>query len=305
MGFLGEMLTANCYFIRLKGYHLTQRADVFGWGELSPLISLEAGDYFHLSPSGQNIIDMSNGKAKNLQGELYYIPQNLIDKNKQFSLKMIVIERDNESPDDLVLPLSERYISLTPELFFLDSLRTDVSFQPFGSSITMNKQSYQFEILRDTRNCSPDTNEGRANDLRLRLENRLKQLHLHIKHYEEDFLSGGHEYQSYKLPMIKEESISDALDIAETVSTANSSELISLGVRLEKFRKVENFSTVWREYRYLVRRLLKEKIPIQYMEEKLWKKIEVPSIRFHSDWEKLTKNTGTLPPESWNIQRDQ
>ena len=80
ISFLVEVATANCYFIRLNGYHLSQRLDVFGWGELSPLIGLEAGEYYHLAPSGQHKIDISNGEAKNLQGELYYIPQNLIDK---------------------------------------------------------------------------------------------------------------------------------------------------------------------------------------------------------------------------------
>lgn len=300
ISFLSQVATANCYFIRLNGYHLSQRLDVFGWGELSPLIGLEAGDYYHLSPRGQNMIDISNGEAKNFQGELYYIPQNLINKNNQFSLKIIVIERDEESPDDLVLPLRERSISLTSESFFLDSLRTDLSFQPFDDTVTnipQNKQSYQFEILRDSRDCSLDTPEGQANDLRFRLQNKLKQLHLHVKFYEEAFLSGGHEYQSYRLAMIQEGSLSDALDIAGTIASVNSSELISLGVRLEKLRKVENFSNVWREYQYLIRRLLGQKIIIQYMEEKKWKKMEVPSLRFHPDWEKLTKSTGISPPK--------
>ncbi len=307
ISFFGEVVVANCYFIRLNGYHITERLDVFGWGELSPLIGLEAGDYFNLSPRGQNKIDISGGESKSLQGELYYIPQNLIDKNNQFSLRMMVVERDTESPDDLVLPLSERFISLTPKSFFLDSLRTDISFQPFDdtvSSTSQNKQSYQFEILRDSQNCSPDTAEGQANDLRLRLENRLKQLHLHIKHYEEAFLSGGHEYQSYRLPIIRKRSFSKALDISEAVAAVNSSELISLGGTLEKLRKVKDFSSVWREYRYLVRHLLKQKITIYYMEEKEEKKMEVPSLRFHSDWEKFTKSTGILPPKHWNIQRD-
>jgi len=305
ISFLGEVAAANCYFIRLNGYNITKRLDVFGWGELSPLIGLEAGDYFNLSPSGQNKIDISNGNSKNLQGELYYIPQNLIDKNNQFSLKIMVIERDNDTPDDLVLPLSERLISLTPESFFLDSLRTDVSFQPFGdpvSSAAQNKQSYQFEILRDSRNCNIDTPEGQANDLRFRLQNQLKQLQLHIKFYEKAFLSGGNEYQSYRLPMIQKKSFSNALDITETVAAVNSSELISLGVTLEKLRKVENFFNVWREYMYLVQHLLSQKITIQYMEEKKWKKMEVPSLTFHPDWGKLTKEPSVFPPKNWNIQ---
>jgi len=305
--FFGKAAVADCYFIRLSGYHLTQGSDLFSWGELSPLIGLEAGYFFHLTPSGQHIIDISSGKATNLQGELYYIPHNLIDKNNHFSLRIMVLDRDNDTADDLVLPLNERSISLAPASFVLDRLRVDAYFQQFGDLTTTkprHEQSYQFEILREPEDCSPDTAEGRANDQRFRLENHLKRLNLHIKVYEEAFLSGGQEYQSYRIPNIREYSLADALDIAEIIAAVNSSELISLGVALQKLHDVENFSNVWRNYRRLVRRLLRQKIPIQYMEEKKRKNIEVPSLDFHPDWEKLTGSTGVLPPESWEIQID-
>ncbi len=302
--FFLQVATANCYFIRLNGYHLTQRADLFSWGELSPLIGLEAGDYFHLSPPGQNMINISNGETENLQGELYYIPQNLIGKDNQFSLRMTVIERDIDTADDLVLPLSERSISLEPKLFILDSMRFNVAFHRFtysDTSASENEQSYQFEILRESKDCSPDTSKGRENDLHFRLQNKLKQLHLHIKYYKEAFLRGSHEYQSYRVPLIKEESFSDALKRAEATAAANVRELISLGTTLDKLRHVENFKNVWRDYWYLIKQLLEEKITMEYREEKEWKKIDVPSLKFHSDWNSLTKSTAILPPKSWNI----
>jgi len=305
ISFFGKAAVADCYYIRLSGYHLTQESDIFSWGELSPLIGLEAGYYFHLTPSGQHIIDISSGKASNLQGELYYIPQDLIDKNKQFSLRVMVLDRDNDTADDLVLPLNERSISLAPESFVLDRLRVDAYFRQFGDLTTTrprHEQSYQFEILREPQDCSPDTAEGRANDQRFRSENYLKHLRLHIKFYGEAFLSGGQEYQSYRVPTLKTQSLVNAMDIAETIAAVNSSELIALGVSLEKLRDVKNFSDVWREYRRLVRRLLRQKITIQYREEKKLKKVEVPSLSFHPDWEKLTGNADILPPENWKIQ---
>ncbi|MEA3490493.1 MAG: hypothetical protein U9R27_01185 [Campylobacterota bacterium] len=305
ISFFVKSVAADCYFIRLDGYHLTQGADVFSWGELSPLIGLEAGYYFHLSPRGQHIIDISRGREGNLQGELYYIPQNLIDKDNNFSLRIMVLDRDNDTADDLVLPLNERSISLAPASFVLDRLRVDAYFQQFGDYTTTrprNEQSYQFEILREPGDCSLDTARGRANDHRFRLENHLKRLHLHIKAYEEDFISGGQEYQSYRVPDIRGYSLADALDITEIIAAVNSSELISLGVELEKLRDVKNFPNVWREYKRLVRRLLRQKITIQYREEKIDKKMEVPSLDFHPDWEKLTGNAAILPPESWKIK---
>lgn len=305
ISFFGKAAVADCYYIRLSGYHLTQESDIFSWGELSPLIGLEAGYYFHLAPSGQTTINISGREARNLQGELYYIPQGLIDKDKQFSLRVMVLDRDNDTADDLVLPLNERSISLAPESFVLDHLRVDAYFQQFGDLTTTrprHEQSYQFEILKDSQNCSLDTAEGWANDQRFRSENYLKHLRLHIKFYEEAFLSGGQEYQSYRVPTLKTQSLANAMDIAKTIASVNSSELIALGVSLEKLHKVENFPTVWKEYRRLVRRLLRQKITIQYKEEKKLKKVEVPSLSFHPDWEKLTGNASILPPENWKIQ---
>ncbi|MEA1952761.1 MAG: hypothetical protein U9O24_00025 [Campylobacterota bacterium] len=304
VSFFGNMTIANCYFIRLNGYQLDRSLDVFSWGELSPLIALETGEYFNLSPSGQEMIDTSSQKTENLRGELYYIPQNLI-YNNQFSLKMIVIERDIESTDDLVLPLSERFIPLIAKSFILDSMKFDVSFEPFGdpsASIPQHKQSYQFEIIKESQDCSLKTSEGQANDLRLRLENKLKQLHLQTIHYEKAFLTGGQEYKYYRLPRIQKSSFSDALHIAKIIASVNSSELITLGMKLEKLTHIKNFKNVWREYRYLVQDLLKDKITFQYLKEDKWTKIEVPSLRFHSNWKKWTKERAILPPKSWNIQ---
>jgi len=303
IGLLGELALANCYFIRLNGYHFDHGFDVFSWGEISPLIALDAGDYYNLSPSGQDRIDIAHGESKNLEGELYYIPKSLIN-NKQFSLKMMVVERDTDTPDDLVLPMSERSISFSKEAFLMDSMRTDISFHPFADPVTQtakNKQRYRFEIIRDDGNCNTDTVEGKANDQRFRLQNRLKQLYLHVKLYEKAFLSGGQEYGSYHIPTIKENSFSDAVNIAESIATVNSNELIKLGMSLEKLDKVENFKSVWREYIYLVRRLLRQHITIQYLEEKKYKEVKVPSLRFHPDWKKFNDHKAVMPPERWNI----
>ncbi len=201
----------------------------------------------------------------------------------------MVLERDNDTADDLVLPFNERFIPLTPTSFVLDRLRVDVYFQQFGEFTTTrprNEQSYQFEIFRELGECSLDTAKGRANDQRFRSENHLKRLYLRIKVYEEAFLRGGQEYQSYRVPNIRGYSLEEALDLTETIATLNSNELVSLGVELEKLRDVKNFSNVWREYKRLVQRLLKRKITIEYVEDKKKKEREVPSLNSHQDLKK-------------------
>ena len=293
---------ADCFFVRLKGYQITQRYDFLYWGEFSPLIALEAGYFYNLSPHGMRTTSQSKGTVKNLPGELYYIPQHLINKDNQFPLRMIVFDRDKDTSDDIVLPLSERFISLDSSLFTNNSYNIDVFIRRFSKvTIASNDQMYQFEIIKNSKNCRIDSVEGRENDHRYRDENRLKRLQLHIQFYEEPFLNGGHEYLSYQSPEIKYKSHSKALSKATIVAAMNSNELISLGSKLKMLNKSEGFSVVWNEYKKLIDRLLKQRLTVKYLDEKIWKKINIPTLTFHPKWEEMRGRTGTHLPKKWQI----
>lgn len=301
---VSEALVADCHFIRLNGYTLTQRPDFIDWGQLSPLIGLEAGYFYHLSPSGMQTTGFNSGEVKDLQGELYYIPQHLIDNNNQFSLRIIVIERDSQNDDDMILPLRERPVSLAPELFTINQRRVEFFYRPFGelpAKAPRNEQAYQFNILKNAQDCSLTTAQGRANDWRYRQENELKRLRNWIRFYLQDSLSGAQEYLFYRLPLIKERNFSTAIKIAYTVAAVNSNELLSLGYQLEKLKDVERFKLVWEEYRQLIRKLFKQNLTIKYYKEKTWEEAKVPSLGFHPRWKKLIGTQGLMPPKKWNI----
>ena len=303
VGFLGNTVAADCHFIRLNSYSMTQGQDVFSWGELSPMIGLKVGQFYHLTPSG--MISTKYGKVnKDYQGELYYIPQSLIDTNDMFTLRMIVVERDEDSKDDLVLPYRERSISLAPELFNASTRRVEVFFQPFNEDgiNPRNEQSYKFDILKNSEDCSLVTVNGRTNDSRYRLQNQLKHIRLHIKFYKRAFLDGGREYKCYRSPDIERQNLQQALDLAHIYASVNSNELISLGSKLKKLQGTENFSTVWNEYEWLVQSLYNDEIIVRYTEDKKWKEIKVPSLSFHLKWGDKNVTAGMTLPKKWKIR---
>ena len=271
---------ADCHFIRLNGFEITQNPDIFFWSELSPLIALEAGHFYPLSPNGMESTDTNSGEVKDLQGQIYYIPQHLIDNDNNFSLRIMVIDRDKDTPDDIVLPLSGRTISLAPETFTINSRRVTVHFRPFGdtSPPTGNGMTYQFEILRNTEVCNNNTVIGRDNDWRFRMENELKRLQVLIKNYEKDPLIGSHEFNFYRFPEIKKNQYSKALSAAMETAAINSSELISLGLEIKKLNAAKDFNKLWQEYTQLIQRLLGQNMTLKYKKDTVWQHIQVPTL---------------------------
>ena len=297
-GFLVKIAVADCYFIRLNGYSLSLRADVFSWGELSPMIGLEEGQFYHLLPD----IETSEKKATNLHGELYYIPQSLINEQNQFSLRMIVLERDEKTSDDLVLPLRQRDISLESKEFRNDIRHVKLTFKPFAEEYnSLNAQSYQFDILKRSEECSLSTALGKENDLQYRLENRLKHLSYHIGTYKNDFLDGAREYRYYRTPEIENKNVETGLNKAVEIAELNAHELIILGKTLEKQKKSKKFPIVWNAYKELVKHLLDDNITIQYEKEKKWETMFVPALAFHPKWKDFNRSSEIILPEDWKI----
>lgn len=295
---------ADCHFIRLNGFEISQNPDVFFWSDLSPLIAIEAGHFYSLSPKGLESTDTNSGKVKGLQGQLYYIPQHLIDDDNNFSLRMMVIDRDKDTPDDIILPLSKRKISLASETFTINSRRLTVYFRPFGdtSPPSGNEMTYQFEILKNSEVCNNNTATGRENDWRYRMENEFKRLQVLINNYEKDPLIGGHEFHFYRFSEIKKSKYSKALAAAMETAAINSSELISLGLEIKKLNEVKNFNKLWEEYTQLIQRLIGQNMTLKYKKDAIWQKLQVPTLSFHPQWKQISSNaSGLNPPKEWKI----
>ncbi len=296
----GFPAAASCFFVSLREFHVAEGADPFGMGNFSPLIALEAGRVFPLAPARM----AEAPHATQMEGRRYYIPRHLIDDAGRFSLRMTMIDHDKDTPDDLVLPLSERYIVLTNDKFEAGFRLVTVRFVPFSDEARTrsNAQWFKFEIERRNGPCDSDSEAGRAEDRRLRRENELQRLWAHVQSYER-FPAGGQEYLPYRVKMVEEANMLTALSSVFDVANVNARELIALGRGLRELTDVPDFNRAWVEYTRLVRRLLAQKIPMSYWDEKgVKKQSSAPSLAFHPGWKNL-REVEELPvlPEKWGI----
>ncbi len=291
---------AACFFISLQEFHVDKAADPFSKGDFSPFIALEAGRNFPLAPARM----AEAPHATRMEGRRYYIPRHLIDDAGRFSLRVMMLDHDKDTPDDLVLPLSERSIVLSDGEFEAGFRLVTVRFMPFADDLPTrsNAQRFTFEIQRESGPCASDSEAGRSEDRHLRHENELRRLWARIQSYGR-FSAGGPEYLPYRLNEVNKARMLSALASAFDVANVNARELIALGRELRELSDVTDFNRVWFEYTRLVRRLLAQKIPLRYRDENgAVKKSSAPSLAFHPVWKNL-REVKELPvlPEEWGI----
>jgi hypothetical protein len=291
---------AECFFIRLNNYQLTERPDLFSWGEVTPLIALEAGRFYNLSPPGE----LTFPHDEDISGEIYYIPQHLIDSKKMFSLRMMTIERDIDTPDDLILPLREQSVSLKPQDFKSSNRSIKLWFSPFGDmahAVPQNEQLYLFNVLKNNESCDIGTEKGLVNDQRYRRENELKRLALRVKYYKKPALIAGHEYAFFQRPKIEQYHYSDALRLARQAANINTRELLMLGHELRMLEDVISFDSVWNNYSDLIKRLYELSMTIRFTRDGSKQTISVPALGFHPRWKTLSGSIGIKPPDAWKV----
>lgn len=291
---------AACFLISLREFHVAESADPFSKGNFSPLIALEAGRVYPLAP--ERMAEAPH--ATRMEGRQYYIPRHLIDDAGRFSLRMTMIDHDKDTPDDLVLPQSERSIVLTDAKFEAGLKLVTVRFTPFADKLPpqSNAQQFTFEIERRNGVCDADSEAGLAEDRRLRRENELRRLWSRVQFYD-SYPACGQEYLPYRVKMVEKTSMPSALDSAFDMAKVNAQELLALGQDLRQLRDLPNFDKVWIEYTRLAHRLLAQTIPMRYRDDKgVNKQSSTPSLAFHPAWKNLweIKEIPTLP-ERWGI----
>ncbi len=291
---------AECYFVSLREFHVSEGADPFAMGDFVPMIALEAGRFFPLAP--ERMAEAPH--ATRMEGRQYYIPRYLIDDKERFSLRMMMLDHDKDTRDDLVLPLSEGLIDLNAGKYEAGFRLQDVRFMPFSDTVPAqsNVQRFTFEIEKRQGHCNLHTQAGRAQDRQLRRENELRRLWAQVQTYEH-FGANGQEYLPYRVSMVDAARLPAALDGVFDMASVNARELIELGYRLRALGDVAGFNRGWVEYIRLVRRLLAQQIPMRYWDEKgVRKQSSAPSLAFHPDWKRLGESR-ELPvlPGSWGI----
>ncbi len=299
-----ESVRADCFFIGLRGFAIEKNPDVLFWGELAPLLALEPGRFYPLAPRRMATLDAGGGARNEVQGQLYYIPRHLIDPERRYSLRMLVVDPDKDTADDTLLPLSEREVSLAPESFDTDARQVTLSYRPFAdlSPIASNAMQFTFEIRRRPGGCDQDSAQGRATDLGYRRQNELQRLLVRVVSYERPHLLGGREYRPYRLAEIKAQSFLQALERALDIADVNARELIDLGGEVQTLAGANGFDELWEEYVLLVQRLARQHLGIQYRQDGAEQRMRLPSLRFHPGWAELDRGDDrpVLPP-AWKI----
>ena len=291
---------AACFFISLREFHVAEAADPFTKGNFSPLIALEAGRVYPLAPARM----AEAPHATRMEGRRYYIPRHFIDDAGRFSLRMTMIDHDKDTPDDLVLPQSERSIVLDDAKFEAGLKLETVRFTPFADKLPpqSNTQQFTFEIERRNGDCDAGSEAGLTEDRRLRRENELRRLWAQVQFYD-SYPAGGQEYLPYRVKMVDKTGIPSALASALDMAKVNAQELLALGQDLQQLRDLPDFDKVWMEYTRLAHRLLNQEIPMRYRDDKgVKKQSSAPSLAFHPAWKNLleTEEIPTLP-ENWGI----
>ena len=291
---------AACFFLSLREFHVAEAVDPFAKGNFLPLIALEAGRVYPLAP--ERMAEAPH--ATPMRGRQYYIPRHLIDDAGQFSLWMTMIDYDKDTPDDLVLPQSERSISLTDGKFEAGMKLVTLRFMPFADKLPpqSNAQQFTFEIERKNGACDPDSEAGLTADRRLRRENELVRLRAGIQFYDSCPI-GGQDYLPYRVRAVEKTRWSGALASAFDMARVNAQELLVLGRDLRELADTADFDKTWVEYTRLVERLLAQNIPLRYQDDSgTPKQSSAPSLAFHPAWKNLGA-FGETPslPENWGI----
>lgn len=296
-----ESVSAECYFVSLREFHVSKSADPFSKGNFSPLIAIEPGRLYPLAPEYE--AEAPHGAV--MLGRKYYIPRHLIDDESRFSLRLMMLDLDKDTPDDLVLPPTERTISLATTGSATDTHLVTVRFSPFSDEprIQSNAQRFTFEISRNVGPCDEDTDAGRTADRSHRQDNELRRIHARVMFYDRPHPVGGHDYSPYRIGKIVAARLPLVLARAFDVARVNALELIALGKHVRSLQGRPEFERVWSDYTRLVRRLALQKISLRYKnEKKVARMASVPSLAFHPEWEKLPM-IGELPvlPKEWGI----
>lgn len=294
---------ADCFHIGLRGLKIGKNPDAFFWDKVSPLIGLEPGRFYSLAPEGLTSVSMSGGKAGQLPGRYYYIPQHLISADNQFSLWLMVVDPDDKTADDTVLPAVERKISLDDKHFSMRHHLISLNIEAFTDAVAAipNWLQFDLEVRRRAGECDKRSAEGAAMDREYRNRNEVKRLKDRVFHFDKPHLVGGREYRPYYRSSIREVKKVRAIPKAIAIARLNGTELIALGKEIRSLQGTQGYEELWDEYRLLAQRLGKQQFTIKYRQEEEPQQTFRPTLLMHPEWGDAVDDAGRRQLKEWSI----
>ncbi len=292
-----------CYWVRLQGLYVERSADFLGRGDYLPLIALEPGELFSLLPGFEASMQIREGKEKALDGHWYYVPTQLIEDGAM-TLNVMLLDRDEDTDDDLVLPMRRHILRLDrdfprsdrvsveiPEMYVLDDRSSD-----------SNQMRFRVELRRKPGPCRKDTPQGASADTAYRRENRLHHLRSRVFHYLDNPVIAGRE------ALLFVENTTSSIEAAYQIAQRNLHELVTLGMEIDRLEGTRGFEDLQYEFAQLIERLKKKRLPIKVPAQKGKSEQEVayaPALASDPRWTVLIQGAVVEPmPRRWLLSPD-
>jgi len=296
---MSEAEESGCYWIRLNGLYIEKSSDFLARGDYLPLIGLEPGDLYSLLSGAEESIGLSATREQRIDGHWYYIPAHLIDKGAM-TLKFMVLDRDKETDDDLVLPLRSHSIRLDGGSWRLGRMQIEVpeAYVLDDQLAKINRMRFHFELQRRPGLCSPERSRGAAADSAYRNENRLHHLRTRIFRYFETPVLAGREAK-----LFVDDATTDA-EAAFALAKQNLHELLALGREVDQLEGVVGFDELRHEFGKLIARLGQMRLSFTLVEKNGEKSRQVsvnaPALASDPEWKQFIADAVIEPiPNHW------
>lgn len=291
---------AACYWIRLTGLEVGQTADFLGWGDYLPLIALEPGELYSLLHGTEPSIELAARREQAVDGHWYYVPAHLID-NEAMTLRFMLLDRDQKTADDLVLPLRSHVIRLDQGFSHAGRLQVEIPelFVVDDQPATSNAMRFHFELRRLLDHCGQGPGAA-SEDRRHRGANRVHHLRTRVFSYFDDPVIAGREAK-----LFVEGEAADAAAAFE-IARRNLHELLTLGREIERLEGSPGFADLRVEFARLIATLKKKRLQFSRVERdgdaKTSVLVSVPALASEPEWKQVIADAVIEPiPLSWQV----
>jgi len=259
------------YWIELTQLQIAKTGDWGVSGEISPLIGLEPGRWMSPLNGLQDTVKMSNGKAIRFSDNELYLPRQSFRDGRLYFF-MSILDRDDTTPDDLLLPARKIEIDLTNARFTHDAREFTKTFRRITEINTplghlFNTIEAQFRITRRLASQCNLPKDVFDLDAFLRQQNEIRWLRHKIFHFLDRQLVGGNEVGFLVLEG-SADNADAAKKLADLFAESNLHEVTVLKGEVGACKEFHDFSILRRDYLALLDKLKTTKIQISILNQK-------------------------------------
>ncbi len=266
-----------------------------------PLIGLERGETYSLLSGSEKSLELPATREQQIDGHWYYVPAHLVEKGAM-TLNIMLLDRDEDTDDDLVLPMRRHSIRLDGDFSRSEPLQIEIpeSYVLDDRSPKINRMRFRFELQRKPGLCGSEPSLGAATDSAYRKENRLHQLRTRLFRYFETPLIPGREAR-----LVIDNATRDG-ETAYGMAGQNLHELLTLGREVEQLEGVVRFDELRQEFGKLIAVLQNKRLTFTVAEKtgesRRQVSVTAPPLASDPGWKQFVADAVIEPiPERWQL----